>query len=339
MDAIVVSHNTALDAIRRTRRIYSCLPWEQLSATDQKRLLSTTRPNISAIDTNRLERFALYRNDEGSELDLLVGTQVNRRSNKLCNCHLLSKRLPASSILKVADGVYCCSPELTALQYSQNSSLAETVMLLLEFLGTYSLPASDASEQAQACFGCEAVCSLASLRSMAKWATSSNAATFRAAVNLVTEGSASPMESLVYAMLGLPMRHGGFGCSNLPKGGMLLNHRIDFDATARQMSSQMPYAICDCYIPSAKIDLEYNGLYHEQQNARIHDGNRNNGLKAMGITVLVINKEQAQDLQALEAMAQLIHKAAGKRFRYQQNGYRSRQNNLLWGLRRAIGLN
>ena len=339
MDAIIVSHITALHAIRRTRHAYSHLPWEPLSYAEQKKVLNQAAANVASMDFDRLERFGIIETADEAAVDLLVGKPSNRRSNKRCICHLLTKPLPSGSILKIAKGIYCVSPGLAAAQCSRDSSLPLTLMLLLELLGTYSMyRSSDESESSEATFGCEPATTLAALSALSKWATSSKDATFRTAVSFATEGSASPIESLVYAMLGLPMRHGGFGCANLPKGGMLLNHRIDFDAAARQMSSQMPYAICDCYIPSAKIDLEYNGFYHEQQNARIHDGNRNNGLKAMGITVLVVNKEQAQDLDALEAMAQLAYKNAGKRFRYRANGYRTLQTVLLSGLRHAIDL-
>ena len=69
------------------------------------------------------------------------------------------------------------------------------------------------------------------------------------------------------------------------------------------------------YCPAAGVDNEYNGIGHELQNARIHDGSRNNGLKAMGIHVLVINRDQMKDLVALEAFAQTMHRLAGVRFR------------------------
>ena len=130
----------------------------------------------------------------------------------------------------------------------------------------------------------------------------------------------------------------GFACAGLPKGGMRLNHRLDFDANAVRMASGVPYAICDAYIPAAKIDLEYNGAGHEVENARIHDGQRNNGLKGMGVTVLVINRDQMRDVSALEAMARSIYKAAGRQFRYTFKGYRLRQEGLLSDLRKGIGL-
>lgn len=134
------------------------------------------------------------------------------------------------------------------------------------------------------------------------------------------------------------MRFGGFGCCSLPMGGLLLNYRIDFDTLAVNMSSGIPYAICDLYCPAAGVDSEYNGIGHELQNARIHDGNRNNGLKAMGIHVLVITRDQMKDLVALEAFAQTMHRLAGVRFRYRIKGYRKRQAAWLNALRAGIGL-
>lgn len=134
------------------------------------------------------------------------------------------------------------------------------------------------------------------------------------------------------------MRYGGFGCSALPKGGMLLNHRLDFNTQTVRMASGMPYAVLDADIPSAKTDLEYNGAGHEIQQARIHDGNRNNGIKGMDYKVLVINRNQMRDIVALEAMAKSIYHDAGVRFRYSIKAYRNRQAAWLNGLRNSIGL-
>ena len=177
----------------------------------------------------------------------------------------------------------------------------------------------------QAHYKCEPATTIEDLETVAQLAKSSSYTSFRTAVKLARPGSASPAESLMFAVLGAPMRFGGFGCCSLPMGGLLLNYRIDFDTLAVNTSSGIPYAICDLYCPAAGVDNEYNGIGHELQNARIHDGNRNNGLKAMGIHVLVINRDQMKDLVALEAFAQTMHRLAGVRFRYRIKGYRTRQ--------------
>ncbi|MDY5337081.1 MAG: hypothetical protein SPG85_03310 [Collinsella sp.] len=269
--------------------------------------------------------------------------------------------------------IYATSPAMTAMLCSKNESVAKTLMLLMELLGTYSLPPEATypiayddtwpeansfetmddldcqgdqptpEKQAetryeQAHYKCEPATTIEELEAVARFAKSSSYASFRTAIKLARAGSASPAESLMFAVLGAPMRFGGFGCCSLPMGGLLLNYRIDFDTLAVNMSSGIPYAICDLYCPAAGVDNEYNGIGHELQNARIHDGNRNNGLKAMGIHVLVINRDQMKDLVALEAFAQTMHRLAGVRFRYRIKGYRKRQATWLNTLRAGIGL-
>ncbi|MDY2777487.1 MAG: hypothetical protein SOU51_03835 [Collinsella sp.] len=142
----------------------------------------------------------------------------------------------------------------------------------------------------------------------------------------------------MFGMFGPPKRYGSFGLSSLPKGGVKLNHRIDFNEMASRMASGVPYAICDAYIPAAKTDIEYNGGYHESAAARIHDGNRNNGLRGMGVRVVVINRDQMRDITALEAIARSVYRDAGVQFRYNFKGYRVRQIAMLNGLRAASGL-
>ena len=184
---------------------------------------------------------------------------------------------------------------------------------------------------------CEPAATLQDLRMLARWATSKADRTFRQAVNLVAAGSRSPAESVQYAMLGLPFWRGGFNCLSLP-GGIKLNYKIVFDTKVANIASGIPYAVCDTYIPAAKIDYEYNGIGHELENARIHDANRNNGLQGMGIRVIVVNRNQLRDIPAIESMAMLAYRLAGVQFRYRVTGYRKLQERLLNDLRMAVGM-
>ena len=133
------------------------------------------------------------------------------------------------------------------------------------------------------------------------------------------------------------MSYGGFNIGSFA-GGALLNHRIDFTHDAVLMASGIPYAIADLYIPAAKTVIEYNGGDHDNASARHHDDRRNNGLKGMGIKVVVITREQMRDITALEAIARTIYKDANKRFRHHASGYRIKQAAWLNGLRRGVGL-
>ena len=369
----VISHLSALRAIRRARRAYSALPWGAIDDEQQTQALDGCVPNKDAIDFAALAILDAWSEDDSERLDLFVAGGNNRRPDGRLLQHTITAPLPQSAIMHIEADIYATSPAMTAALCSKNESVAKTLMLLMELLGTYSLPPESTypiayddiwpkgdgceamgdldcrgdqpatgqqneTRYEQAHYKCEPATTIEELEAVARFAKSSSYASFRTAVKLARAGSASPAESLMFAVLGAPMRFGGFGCCSLPMGGLLLNYRVDFDTLAVNMSSGIPYAICDLYCPAAGVDNEYNGIGHELQNARIHDGNRNNGLKAMGIHVLVINRDQMKDLVALEAFAQTMHRLAGVRFRYRIKGYRKRQAAWLNALRAGIGL-
>ena len=364
MDTIVISHISTLRAIRCARRAYGSLPWRPIGRVEQRKALARCLPNRELLDLSHLSRLGFWEEGETDPLDILMSNPDSRRQNPQIQCHVMSRPLPDHALVEVDRGLYCTSPAFTALLYSKGRTIPEVLMLLLELLGTYSLPAEathllahrelipkneahwsgdldmrgNQSEVNQAHYRCEPAASVQELKSIAIWAKSSEYASFRSAVNIATEGSASPGESIMYGMFAAPMGLGGLACGKLPKGGMQLNQRVNFSSEAVRMSSGIPYAICDAYIPSALTDLEYNGFQHELIAARIHDGNRNNGLKGMGIKVIVINREQMCDISALEEIAKQIYADAHVRFRQVTKGYRVKQASWLNGLRAGVGL-
>lgn len=380
MATLVFSHINALRAIRRERRIHSRMTWETLSAADARRALKDCVPNTAQLDMAYFDRLGFLDEAYPFPLHILVASPKSRRPTKPASviAHVQTGALPTGTILRVEPGIYAVSPAVAALQYSLNHSYEETFMLLMELLGTYTLPeeatfpiaegetwsaedkaAETKSEAAgsrdaddrphkqdaqrppsvqQIRYGCEPATTIKELQALSKWAKSSKFAAFRKAVRHVASGSASPMESIMYGVFGLPMGQGGFACNALSKGGIQLNKRIDFDSHAVSMASGIPYAICDAYIAAAKTALEYNGEYHEAARSALHDAKRNNGLKGMGISVIIVTREQMCDVTALEAIAILIYRAAERRFRYRVNGYRKRQQDLLNGLRKGTGL-
>lgn len=369
MNTIIVDIN-ALRAIRRERRIYSRLTWEPLSQAEARHVLNACAPNKLQLDFGDFDRHGFMDESEPELLHVLVGSPNSRRPSSCPGIvqHVYSGKLPNGAIMRVDHGIYAMSPAHIALQYSITHSLEETFMLVMELLGTYTLPEEatfpiargetwspdpDASEDDaqkaqpdkpevpevnQARYRCDPAVSIGELRALARWAKSSRYDTFRRAVALAAPGSASPMETIQYGVFGFPMGIGGFACRSLPKGGVLLNHRIDFDHDACVMASGIPYAVCDAFIPAANFVLEYNGADHEDAASALHDAKRNNGLKGMGITVLVITRAQMSDIEALEAIARVIYRSAGQRFRYRITGYRIRQQNLLNALRKGVGL-
>lgn len=347
----MISHTASLRGIRAARRVYSDLPWERIGRVEQRHALASCDPR-QHIDFDYLRIKGFWEGLPTERLDVLLSDCKHVSQRASVSCHVFSKPLPAGALMRVEQGLYACSPEFTALLYARGRTMPEVLVLLMELLGTYGLPeeatlpiawggywpdAADDRQVQQAHYQCRPATTLKKLKAMADWATGSSFLSFRQAVRYAAKGSASPAETIAYAMFGLPMSYGGFNMCKLA-GGILLNHRLYFDERAMRMASGMPYAVCDAFIPVADTDLEYNGIGHEEPSARIHDGQRNNGLRGMGVKVVVINRDQMRDIVALEAIAQSIYRDAGVRFRYQVAGYRRRQASLLNALRRAAGM-
>lgn len=359
MNAIVLCKTSAIRAMRHERRVYGSLCWDVLGKAEQQRVLNAASANRGSIDFDELAAYEIWNHSEHDELHVLVGSQAARRHGATgFHCHVHTKSLLAGSLLRIAPGLYCVSPALALRQCAYGKDIPYVYALAEELMGTYSMPpeatipiswggvwpdaksplhAELINQMEQAYYGCEPVLTLRELRALARKSKSSGCLSFCNVAHYALERCASPGEMVMSGMLGLPMRLGGFAVASLP-GGMLLNHRIEFGEMATKMASGIPYAICDVYIPAARTDIEYNGFGHERTIARIHDGNRNNGLRGEGIRVIVINRDQMRDISALEAIAQSLYKEAGVRFRYRVTGYRVRQAHLLNGLRAAIGL-
>ena len=136
----VISHLSALRAIRRARRAYSALPWDSIDVGQQSQALAGCIPNNDAIDFDALSILDAWNEDNSELLDLLVSNEDNRRPDKRLLQHILSAPLPEGAIMHVEADIYATSPAMTAMLCSKNESVAKTLMLLMELLGTYSLP-------------------------------------------------------------------------------------------------------------------------------------------------------------------------------------------------------
>ena len=136
----VISHFSALRAIRRARRAYSALPWDSVDSGQQAQALASCIPNNDAIDFGALSILDAWNEDDSELLDLLVSDEDNRRPDKRLLQHILTAPLPEGAIMHVEADIYATSPAVTAMLCSKNESVAKTLMLLMELLGTYSLP-------------------------------------------------------------------------------------------------------------------------------------------------------------------------------------------------------
>ena len=326
MDAFILSHQSALQAIRYARSRYFGLPWDGLTRPQQQRALEACAPAGGDIDYGALERVGAWDPELRDPVDVLVGGAGARRRHLDLAPHVMSGTLPSNSLLQVQPGLYCCSPALVITQYAQTHPWQEVLALCMELCGAFGL----GDEGYLVCEPALTVVQLNRYLGCSKQIRGLPVA--RKAARYALNGAASPMEGIVGALYHVPLSLGGFGLDS-----MLLNHRIDFDHDA-VLASGMPYAICDAYLPLAKTTFEYNGGYHDAASARRHDEKRTAGLLAMGIQTIPLNDGQLRDIEALEAIAKTVYKRIGKRLRYTTAGYRPKQLELLNALRTSMGL-
>ncbi|MBE6468625.1 MAG: hypothetical protein E7001_01335 [Coriobacteriaceae bacterium] len=352
MDTVILTDQTALRAIRAERRRRGLLVWEHLSPAASARVLAAATANEGAIDREELVRLGAL-GLENDEAHLLVGSASRRRGGSGIRCHLASRPRPWLTLLKIRPGLFCCAPLAVTVQFSRSHGIGETAALMMELMGTYSLDAEVTAGlwDPSASLGAPRESGLSHLRlsyepvldagqlrrASGHMRDGSGTRVFAGAASFALPDAASPMETIMVAMLAAPKSAGGFGCKNLSRAGIKVNWRIELTPEARAIA-KMPYVICDAYIPAALSCFEYNGGYHTDERARMHDENRNAGLAAMGIETIVINRQQIKDVQALECIAKRVYLRAGKRYRQTVTGHRQLQNDLLHGLRVGSGL-
>ena len=343
---IVVSHETALRLVRVARRRYAHLPWMPLTTAEQQRVLAACSPNQTNLDMSALYRAGLRdHGSEGYRIDMLIPEKRIGHASKHVRCHVLSSPLPSGSIYEVKPGIYTVAPTVMAAQLTQTRTFPEMMILLEELCGTFSFHEDQAREssanetlapdyesETSRYYEADPVTTALELqRQLERLKGIRGRKTALTAARHLLDGARSPGEAIRACLFHLPCSYGGFNVKD-----MVLNYKIDFTEEARA-ASRMPYAILDAFIRLARACLEYNGSYHELINARLHDDRRDAGLEAMGITTLVINREQLRDIDALEAIARILYRRAGKRYRNRTEGHRVKQVELLNGLRRACG--
>lgn len=338
MDTVVASHTTALRAIRYTRRRSYLLPWREVDEHEQRRALSACSPAARALDWDLLAYNGMVDADKPLA-HILVADPCKRRNSTRVSCHVAAATLPPRSLLRSRNDVYVASPALCCLQYAETHSLIQTLALVMELCGTFSmhetLPDDEQADEGEndGYSEAEQALTLDELGAYLACAVGMRgAAKTQRALRYALEGARSPMEAIMAAQYHLPFSLGGFGCRP-----MLLNYKLPFTRQARAASG-MPYAVCDAYLPSARVDLEYNSGHHDGRGARLHDERRSAGLSALGVQTIVVNNEQLRNVEALEAISQTIYQRAGKRFQNRTKGSAVKQLDLLNELRKCFGL-
>ena len=230
--------------------------------------------------------------------------------------------------------------EATLLQLACRLTFHETVMLVSEFLGTFSileLPENwwakiPSYRQGRALVlpdGWKVVCTregrptgllqrapLITKDELLHFADMNN--TLRGshclldAVCHAVEGAASPFEVQAAMALGLPRTRGGAGYTDLQ-----INARIDLDERARVIAGRA-YCIADILIErderSVVVECQ-SSLIHNEEGSYLRDGTRTTALQSMGYVVVLLTIDQLKDERSFARIVSMIDGVLGVRRR------------------------
>lgn len=274
--------------------------FDSLEPAPQSVLGSWSQARIGDID--ELGGYGIFATKE-NPLHVLVGDKGGRIQSERVVSHIWSSRLPGGSLCHLAPGVAVTSPEFCYLLAGRRGT-APAAAVGMEACGAYG---KDGSSRGFA--DRKAISSLASLKSYLDGARGCRGVkAARAALDLVIEGSRSPLETKTAILLTAPTSCGGYGIpspkSNWPVWPAASELSLFYDS----------YYLIDLCWPDKKVSLECDSYaYHSSKDERDDDARKRNALTSIGWTCLTTTAGQLSGA-ALDTLAQQVCRALGIAF-------------------------
>ena len=268
--SICLGYKSALEVARAVK------PDDLTMAKGGGRMLPDSAPSSTEL-RSVLER--LEANHPGLHLErpvhLVVHNVSNYRGTELGKFHACTKAFSGKSLLRLND-VLVSTPELALVQAAtQEKNLVALLELGWELCGSYRT----ARTSLQPAYQVEPLTTTKALRDfVSRNASLDGAGKVARILPYFADGSASPRETKLALILGLPMMHGGQGLG-IPS----MNHEVPANGAAWAISHRKSFR-CDACWPEAKLDVEYQSKEnHEGENSRIRDSRRANAPRCHGL--------------------------------------------------------
>lgn len=271
------------------------------------------------------EEFAI----PGAPIDVLVFSEALRRRSGGIACHAWQTDLPDNAFYR-ARGVYVSSPEFVFLQMASVLPLERLIALGCELCGRYVMLPKGVEHPSSLDSMPKRLTPLTSVSRIARFLEDAGKGNGKAkaqrALKYVVDDSRSPMETMVYMLLCLPVMLGGYG---LPKPEM--NAEIPLDDEARIIARRR-HCEGDLCWPGAKLDIEYHGEVHVGAAQMKSDVGRELGIEHMGWRVITVTSPQVLDASQFETVAKEAAARLGKRLRASVFEATAQRNNLRYEL-------
>lgn len=266
------------------------------------------------------EEFAI----ENAPIDVLVFDSRRRRRSKSVACHIWQTNLPSNAFYRTR-GVYVSSPEFVFLQMAETLPLEQLIALGCELCGQYVLLPKGVKHPGSLDEMPKRLSPLTSVERIAAFLNDVGKANGKAkakrSLRYTVNGSRSPMETMTYMLLCLPVMLGGYG---LPKPE--LNATIPLDDEARAIAKRRHCEGDLCWV-DPKLDIEYHGEVHVGAAQMKSDVGRELGIEHMGWRVITVTSSQVLDADQFEIVAKEAAERIRKRIRsYALEATRQRSN-------------
>ena len=258
----------------------------------------------------------------------LIVSDVDQRTNA-SNVHVrvYSRSLPSNAFYRLGAQVLVPTPEFTFLLLAKHLSVTELAMVGMELCGYYRLAGGGPSNLLQ---------SSRTLYSRIPLTTTVRLTSFLErmkgfpgtddalrACRFLEQGSASPMETVVYLLLCLPSMLGGYALEH-----PILNGKRAVNKCAEQITFAQ-YLIPDLYWPNAKLDVEYDSeAFHASPESLKNGARRTLALRSMRVEVVSLTSDIVNDAVAFDTTARLIAKRTGKRLHLKKDLFKERRDYL-----------
>ena len=268
------------------------------------------------IGETSLIKLAIKDPDENNPLHIMVPHARMRPQSAIYAGHLCKTPLPINSIWYLSPEISVASPELTFVQMAAVLRLPELIALGMELCGTYRRnairPSAFESAKPKTLYDQPQLTTVQKLRDFISTAGRLNGIKeARKALKYVRDYSASPYETIIYLLLCLPRRLGGYA---LPEPE--LNPVITFSKRGRKHTVRHS-ARGDLFWRKAKLDLEYNGGDHEETRAA--DSMRRKALERMGIEVIELTSDEVNNVKLFHATTLRIANSLDARIRVERD--------------------
>lgn len=207
--------------------------------------------------------------------------------------------------------VHVACPAICFLQLSSRLDLLDCVRLGYELCSSYVPVGSRLRE-------CAPLMTVADARTMIKGClVGIDKRRALRALELVREGSRSPMESELAIKLSLPNMQGGYGLS-----GFEMNPALPLGEWGREVTGKS-FCRPDLLWAKERIDIEYNGVdWHESEEQVQADLRRRRALEKEGYSVWIVDRVMIADREAMRDLADKVWlKVHGRRMRVRADGF------------------